>query len=52
MAGVKPRRLMDGVSLLPAAKGKRRIPQRDVLLQAMRPLIKFYTPLTAFDLPF
>jgi N-acetylglucosamine-6-sulfatase len=52
MAGVRPGRVMDGVSLLPAAKGKRRIPKRDVLLQAMRPLIKFYTPLTAFDLPF
>ena len=52
MAGVKPRRVMDGVSLLPSAKGKRRLPKRDVLLQAMRPLIKFYTPLTAFDLPF
>lgn len=52
MAGVKPGRVMDGVSLLPAAEGRRRIPQRDVLLQAMRPLIKFYTPLTAFDLPF
>ena len=52
MAGVRPGRVMDGVSLLPAAKGKRRIPKRDVLLQAMRPLIKFFTPLTAFDLPF
>lgn len=52
MAGARPGRVMDGVSLLPAAKGKRPIPRRNVLLQAMRPLLKFHTPLTAFDLPF
>jgi N-acetylglucosamine-6-sulfatase len=52
MAGVKPRRMMDGVSLLPAAKGKGSLPRRAILLQAMRPLIRFYTPLTAFDQPF
>lgn len=52
MAGAKPRRVMDGVSLLPAAKGKRRLSKRAILLQAMRPLLRFYTPLTAFDQPF
>lgn len=52
MADVKPGRVMDGVSLLPAAKGKRRIPKRDILLQALRPLLKFPTPYTAYDLPF
>ena len=52
MAGVKPGRTMDGVSLLPAAETKRRLPKRPILLQAMRPLIRFYTPLTAFDQPF
>ena len=52
MAGVRPGRVMDGVSLLPAAEGKRRIPKRDILLQALRPLLKFPTPYTAYDLPF
>lgn len=52
MADVKPGRVMDGVSLLPSARNKRRLPRRAVLLQAMRPLLLFYTPLTAFDLPF
>jgi arylsulfatase A-like enzyme len=52
MAGVRPGRVMDGVSLLPAAKNRRRIPKRAVLLQAMRPLLRFVTPLTAFDQPF
>ena len=52
MAGAKPGRVMDGVSLMPAARGKRKLPRRKVLLQAMRPLFRFHTPLTAFDLPF
>ena len=52
MAGAKPGRVMDGVSLLPVAKGKRRLPKRDILLQALRPLLKFPTPYTAYDLPF
>ncbi|MEX0621332.1 MAG: sulfatase [Solirubrobacterales bacterium] len=52
MANVKPGRVMDGASLLPAAENRRRIPRRAVLLQAMRPLLRFYTPLTAFDQPF
>jgi len=52
MAGVKPGRVMDGVTLLPAAEDRRRIPKRAVLLQAMRPLLRFPTPLTAFDQPF
>jgi arylsulfatase A-like enzyme len=52
MANVKPRRVMDGVSLLPAAENRRAIPKRPVLLQAMRPLLRFLTPLTAFDQPF
>ena len=52
MANVKSGRVMDGTSLLPAAENRRRIPERAVLLQAMRPLLRFYTPLTAFDQPF
>jgi arylsulfatase A-like enzyme len=52
MADAKPGRVMDGVSLLPAAKNRRRLPKRAILLQAMRPLLRFYTPLTAFDVPF
>ena len=52
MAGVKPGRVMDGVTLLPAAEDRRRIPKRAVLLQAMRPLLRFPTPLTVFDQPF
>ncbi|MFA9400241.1 MAG: sulfatase-like hydrolase/transferase, partial [Acidobacteriota bacterium] len=52
MAGARPGRTMDGVSLLPAARAKRKLPRRKVLLQAMRPLLRFPTPLTAFDLPY
>lgn len=52
MAGAKPGRVMDGISLLPAARGKKRLPKRDAPLEAMRPLFKFTTPVTAYDLPF
>lgn len=52
IAGARSGRVLDGVSLLPAAKGKKKLPQRDIPLEAMRPLFKFYTPLTAFDLPY
>lgn len=52
MANVKPGRVMDGISLLPSAKGKRRLPKRNIPLQAMRSLLKFYTPITAFDQPY
>ena len=52
MAGARPGRAMDGVSLLPAARAKRQLPRRKVLIQAMRPLFRFHTPLTAFDLPY
>lgn len=52
MAKAKPGRTMDGVSLLPSARGKRKLPRRDVPLEAMRPLFLFFTPLTAFDLPY
>ncbi len=52
MAGARPGRAMDGVSLLPAARGRKKLPRRKVLIQAMRPLLRFYTPLTAFDLPY
>jgi N-acetylglucosamine-6-sulfatase len=52
MADVKPGRVMDGISLLPSAKGKQKLPKRDIPLQAMRPLLKFPTPVTAFDLPY
>lgn len=52
MANVRARRVMDGVSLLPAAKGKRKLPKRNIPLQAMRPLLRFFTPITAFDQPY
>ncbi len=43
---------MDGISVLPAAQRKRKLPRRDVPLEALRPLFRFYTPVTAFDLPY
>lgn len=52
MANVKPGRVMDGISLLPSAKGKKKLPKRNIPLQAMRPLLRFPTPVTAFDLPY
>jgi arylsulfatase A-like enzyme len=52
MADARPGRTMDGLSLLPAAQGRKQLPQRPILLQAMRPLLRFTTPLTAWDLPF
>lgn len=52
MANAEPGRLMDGVSLLPAATKRRGLPERKVPLEALRPLFKFDTPLTMFDLPF
>lgn len=38
IAGVEPGRVIDGISLLPAARGERRLPRRDVPLEALRPL--------------
>jgi arylsulfatase A-like enzyme len=52
MADAAPGRTMDGVSLLPAAQNRTPLPDRPILLQAMRPLLKFTTPLTAWDVPF
>lgn len=52
IAGAKPGRTMDGISLLKAAKGKQSLPKRDVPLEAMRPLFEFSTPLTAYDVPY
>ena len=52
MAGAEPGRVMDGVSLLPAAQGRRELPDRDAPLEALRPLFLFTTPITAFDLPY
>ena len=52
MAGVKPGRVMDGISLLPSAEGKKKLPKRNIPLQAMKPLLKFDTPVTRFDLPY
>ncbi len=52
MAGAKPGRTMDGVSLLKAAKGKQGLPQRDIPLEASRPLFTYSTPLTAYDVPY
>ena len=51
-AKAKPGRVMDGISLLAAARRKAGLPQRDIPMQATRPLFKFTTPLTAFDVPF
>ncbi len=52
IADVEAGRVMDGMSVLPAARGKRELPDRDVPLEALRPLFRFYTPITAFDLPY
>ena len=52
IANTKPGRTMDGISLLPAATNRRALPDRNVPLEALRPLFKFETPLTRFDLPF
>ena len=41
MAGAKPGRVMDGISLLPSAKGRKKLPQRNIPLEAMKPLLKF-----------
>ncbi|MDQ2621559.1 MAG: sulfatase [Actinomycetota bacterium] len=52
IAGKKPGRVMDGISLLPSAKGKKTLPARDVPLEALRPLFEYFTPMTAFDVPY
>ena len=52
MANVEGGRVMDGISLLPAARGAERLQQRDVPLEALRPLFRFTTPITAFDVPY
>jgi len=52
MADAKSGRTPDGISLLPAAKGRKQLPKRDQPIEAMRPLFLFYTPITAFDLPY
>ncbi len=51
-AKAKPGRLFDGISLLSAARKKKKLPYRDIPMEAERPLFKFSTPLTQFDLPF
>ncbi|MGK2955465.1 MAG: sulfatase family protein [Solirubrobacterales bacterium] len=51
-AKAKAGRLMDGISLLAAAKGQKKLPKRNIPMEAERPLFKFTTPLTAFDVPF
>ena len=43
---------MDGISLLAAARKKAKLPYRDLPIEAERPVFKFTTPLTKFDLPF
>ncbi len=52
IANVKSGRKMDGISLLPAVRGKKRLPSRKIPLEALRPLFRFYSPITAFDLPY
>ena len=46
------RRLFDGISLLASARRTKSLPYRDIPMEAERPLFKFSTPLTQFDLPF
>lgn len=48
----RPGRVMDGMSVLAAARGKKELPYRDIPMEAERPLFRFTTPLTAFDVPF
>jgi arylsulfatase A-like enzyme len=52
MAGAKPGRTMDGISLLKAAQGKQGLPERDIPLEASEPLFTYSTPITAYDLPY
>jgi len=51
-AKAKPGRLFDGISLLASARRTKSLPYRDIPMEAERPLFKFSTPLTQFDLPF
>ena len=44
--------MLYGISLLAAAKKVKKLPYRDIPMEAERPLFKFTTPLTQFDLPF
>jgi N-acetylglucosamine-6-sulfatase len=52
IADARAGRVEDGISLLPAAQGDAQLPRRDLPLEALRPLFKFYTPITAFDVPY
>lgn len=52
MAKAKAGRTMDGISLLPALKGKKSLPDRNIPLEALRPLFTYDTPMTKFDVPY
>jgi len=52
IAGAKSGRTPDGISLLKAAKGKQGLPERDIPLEALKPLFDYSTPLTAYDVPY
>ncbi|MBN8867153.1 MAG: sulfatase [Solirubrobacterales bacterium] len=51
-AKARPGRVLDGISLLAAARKRKALPHRDIPMEAERPVFKFTTPLTKFDLPF
>jgi len=51
-AKAKPGRMFDGISLLAGAKRTKKLPYRDIPMETEKPLFKFTTPLTQFDLPF
>ena len=51
-AKAKPVASLTASPLLAAAKKVKKLPYRDIPMEAERPLFKFTTPLTQFDLPF
>lgn len=53
MAGVKPGRTMDGVSLLPATRNKEKMPDRAIAIEALQPLFENdNVPANRWDKPY
>lgn len=53
MANVKPGRTMDGVSLLPATKNRKRMPNRAIAIEALEPLFENdNVPANRWDKPY
>jgi arylsulfatase A-like enzyme len=52
LARAKARRRMDGISLLPALRRHRRVPNRAIAIEAPRPLFEGAIPQNAWDRPY